>query len=315
MINRSCGVLNYQLLGSSCIEWHGNTLAVNSTKSNWIWAAKDGPAVSSSSQGANLQMHDDNGQFTFDLTQSRSGNSLNPFADQATTTAAAGSSTSSAAASSGERDSGDGDSLSASSSSSGEESGSSEGGDGGGDQILIAHGVIMSLAWVIFFPLGAIIIRALPSRHVVRLHYMTQVFAYILALTGMALGIYVAVKPEYLINIYHPIIGLVVMGLATIQPILGTIHHRIYKAKQQRTGWAVAHVWLGRIVITLAIINGGLGLRMAANTKDGEIAYGVVAGVVWLVWMAVAIRHEVKNARATGASESQKHTEEKVSSS
>lgn len=30
----------------------------------------------------------------------------------------------------------------------------------------------------------------------------------------------------------------------------------------------------------LAVINGGLGLKLAANTTGGEIAYGVVAGVV-----------------------------------
>ena len=156
----------------------------------------------------------------------------------------------------------------------------------------------MSLAWVIFFPLGAIIIRTISSRNVIHVHSLTQSFAYTLALVGMALGIYVATNPYNMINVYHPIIGLVVVGLATVQPILGTIHHRIYKVHGQRTAWATTHIVLGRLVITLAIINGGLGLRMAGNSRKGEIAYGVVAGIVWLVWMAVAVRSWVNRDKA-----------------
>lgn len=66
------------------------------------------------------------------------------------------------------------------------------------------------------------------------------------------------------------------------------MHHFIYKSRHIRTFWATAHVWYGRVVITLGIINGGLGLRLSGNTVKGEIAYGVIAGVMWAVWMAVA---------------------------
>lgn len=37
------------------------------------------------------------------------------------------------------------------------------------------------------------------------------------------------------------------------------------------------------------IINGGFGLSLADNTKGGTIAYGVVAGVMWILWMAVIL--------------------------
>ncbi len=88
---------------------------------------------------------------------------------------------------------------------------------------------------------------------------------------------------------YHPIIGLVVIGLLLFQPMLGLVHHQIYKTRHIRTFWATAHVWFGRVVITLGIINGGLGLRLSANTAKGEIAYGVIAGVMWWLWMVVVI--------------------------
>lgn len=63
----------------------------------------------------------------------------------------------------------------------------------------------------------------------------------------------------------------------------------MYVRQQKRTIWSTAHVWFGRIVITLGIINGGLGLDFSGNTTEVEIAYGVVAGVVWFAWVGVMI--------------------------
>lgn len=42
-------------------------------------------------------------------------------------------------------------------------------------------------------------------------------------------------------------------------------------------------------MIILAIVNGGLGLSLAANTHGGEIAYGVVAGVIGVVYIAAVV--------------------------
>jgi len=41
--------------------------------------------------------------------------------------------------------------------------------------------------------------------------------------------------------------------------------------------------------MVLGIINGGLGLKLADNTKSGEIAYGVVAGVVAVVYAVLVV--------------------------
>jgi hypothetical protein len=55
------------------------------------------------------------------------------------------------------------------------------------------------------------------------------------------------------------------------------------------------------------IINGGLGLQLAANTKKGKIAYGVVAGVVAVVYMVlVGVKRKggpTAEARQPGAGE------------
>ena len=91
------------------------------------------------------------------------------------------------------------------------------------------------------------------------------------------------------LNYYHPIIGIVVISLLAFQPVIGLLHHRLYKTSSNPTGWSTMHVWLGRLVITLGIINGGLGLRFAADTTNGEIIYGIFAGLVWLVYVGVTV--------------------------
>ena len=98
----------------------------------------------------------------------------------------------------------------------------------------------------------------------------------------------------------HPIIGIIVVGSLIFQPIGGLIHHYMYKKYHRSTIWAITHVWWGRIIVTVGIINGGLGLMLSGNTIKGEIAYGVIAGVVWLVWMAVAVWGHLRRRGTSG---------------
>lgn len=43
------------------------------------------------------------------------------------------------------------------------------------------------------------------------------------------------------------------------------------------------------MLILLGAINGGLGLQLSANTTSGEIAYGVIAGVVFVIYVVVDV--------------------------
>ena len=96
------------------------------------------------------------------------------------------------------------------------------------------------------------------------------------------------------ISKYHPIIGLTIIAALLFQPVLSALHHAVYVREQRRSIWSTLHVWWGRVVLTLAIIQGGLGLKFANNTTGGEIAYGVVAGVIWCAWLGVAVWHDTK---------------------
>ena len=110
--------------------------------------------------------------------------------------------------------SGDASAGGASGGSDGDASGGG-GGDGGGGSAMmippalipflervnratIAHGTIMCLAFVIFFPSGSLLIRLGHFKGVVYLHAGIQMFAYMMALAGLGLGVYVANAPTKL---------------------------------------------------------------------------------------------------------------------
>ena len=75
------------------------------------------------------------------------------------------------------------------------------------------------------------------------------------------------------------------MALFIVQPWLGYLHHQMYKKNHQRTWLAVVHVWVGRILLILGLINGGLGLQAANNSVKGEIVYGVFAGISFIAYV------------------------------
>jgi hypothetical protein len=61
---------------------------------------------------------------------------------------------------------------------------------------------------------------------------------------------------------------------------------------------------MGWVAVTLGIVNGGLGLNLAdsmgMSSKAGMIAYGVVAAVMWVAWVAASVvgerRRKARNA-------------------
>lgn len=106
-----------------------------------------------------------------------------------------------------------------------------------------------------------------------------------------------------LINNPHPIIGIVLLIVLFFQPFLGFFHHLLFKRKQKRGIFSYGHIWIGRLAITLGIINGGLGLwyarrfPLAPPSTGAIIGYGVVAGFMWLLYVASAIIGERRRGR------------------
>lgn len=59
-------------------------------------------------------------------------------------------------------------------------------------------------------------------------------------------------------NTAHQVIGIIAFIFILVQFTLGVLHHRVFKKTQNPTKFAPIHVWLGRVVIVLGIVNGFL---------------------------------------------------------
>lgn len=186
---------------------------LKSSSTSWIWSVRDGSALNTNDQAANLQIHSVQGAFKLDLTKAAGGNSVNPFQDATATSTAAGGTAPTAAVS----DANSGPNANGTSGASGAspDGASSASGDDSGSQamttrMIIAHGIIMPLAFVIFFPLGALTIRVLSTPGAIWVHGGAQVFAYSMAIVGLGLGVWIAVNtqqvsgPFFLARLYLP---------------------------------------------------------------------------------------------------------------
>ena len=91
--------------------------------------------------------------------------------------------------------------------------------------------------------------------------------------------------------------GTIVVALLGLQPILGWLHHQYFLKNQRRGLISHAHIWYGRILMILGIVNGGLGLQLADAPKAFTIAYSVVAGIVSILYVAGTLVGEMRKRR------------------
>ncbi|OBT39967.1 hypothetical protein VE00_09992 [Pseudogymnoascus sp. WSF 3629] len=166
-----------------------------------------------------------------------------------------------------------------------------------------AHGILMGLAFVVVLPGGAILMRLLSSKGktAVWVHVGIQLVGWVLMISGLAMGAKVGKILDRLENNAHTILGTVVVALLLFQPLFGFLHHRRFMATQKRGKMTLFHVWYGRILILLGMLNGGFGLKLAANSPGGNIAYGVVAGVIGATYVAVIVHFEVTGGSKTSS--------------
>ena len=169
---------------------------------------------------------------------------------------------------------------------------------------LIAHGFLMTFAIGLFLPLGATIIQVVPWRKKVsHLHAPLQAFALAMLVSGMGVGIYLGVSTGK-IDYYHPIIGFIVVGgLLLFQPLMGLYAHLHLKRSGVKSVFSYVHRWWGRTLVTLGVINGGLGFRLAGIGTPGVpvgavIAYSIIAGIVLTSYLLVVVLGTVRQVQA-----------------
>jgi len=312
----SDGSLVANIRCDTCLSWSGGSMDPTSTSSSWIYAYKSGSAIDSTSSSADISQHDGTGQFNLNLVQGTGGSSSNPFvassdgsssaAPSATGSAAAtGSQTGSASQPTG-TDSGATTTASTTATATGgvsvplassnpSSSGISHFAPDPNKNVRVAHAVIMSLVFVLLFPLSALTIY-LPYHEKVRhIHAPLQLISLVLMLIGFGTGVQLAKRLDITTG-YHQIVGyIVVVWMVLIQPALGLGQHLHFRKTGTRSPMGHVHRWLGRIIIILGIVNGGLGFMQAGPVGQRDvptysvIVYGIFAGLIFLVYLAVLI--------------------------
>ncbi|KAI8946003.1 hypothetical protein F4801DRAFT_566055 [Xylaria longipes] len=176
----------------------------------------------------------------------------------------------------------------------------------------LAHGVLASIAFAFLFPLGAILLRSVPGKGSFASHWVIQLVASALYLIAAGLGLYLLSiiripSGAGLLDIArgnaHPIIGIVLLVALFFQPIFGVLHHRRFKKLKRRTWVSHVHLWIGRLGITLGIINGGLGLALAGVKGAPVVAYAVISSVMWSLWVLATLLRAFKDSKGRGEKE------------
>lgn len=186
--NVKCKRLNVSLriagadggIGSNCNSWSGGTADFTSGSGNWIYAYQSsGGPKNTDDQSAMINYHSRGGVFSWNYANAKGGNSVNPLV---------------IAAPSGTNNS-DSDTANPDSGTTNPDSGFTPidaGTASNRTKMLIAHGVLASLAFVILFPAGAIAMRLASIPGIVMIHAAFQVFAYLVYIAAFGLGVYIA---------------------------------------------------------------------------------------------------------------------------
>ncbi|RDW89636.1 hypothetical protein BP6252_01668 [Coleophoma cylindrospora] len=253
----SKGVMTANIKCSNCNSWSGGSMSFTDTKSNWIYAYLSGAAISSDSVSANLGQHSQYGTTTLNLASAAGGSSSNPFLTSTATTSSnsgVGSSTNSADAVATYQ------------------------------KVLMAHAIMMPVAFVLMYPIGGMIIRLLHFGGVWKLHAGWMILTLGLTIAGFGTGVYLADTSKR-ISASHAVLGIIVVVALCAQPISGWLHHSIFvKYGQSPNKFTFPHMVWGRIWISIGIINGGLGLKLSDNSETGKVAYAVCAFIMWTAW-------------------------------
>lgn len=260
------GVMTANVRCSNCQSWQSSgSMDFTASSGGWIHARLSGSAIDSTDIEQRIAQHSTHSEFTWPFAPAVGGASANPFQN----TTLASNTTTTTGGSSGEGGSSTVDTAT----------------------VLWIHGIFASIAFILLFPLGAILIRLGNFPGLIWVHAGLQMFAWLLFITAFGLGLYYGVT-DHSMNETHPIIGIVLFVLMLFQPLLGWLHHRRFVRTGARSFSSYSHIWIGRTAILLGMINGGLGMQLAGVSNTYIIVYSVFAGVLGAAYLGAIVYGE-----------------------
>ena len=267
------GMMTANVKCSNCQKWNGGSADFSGTgNSDWVYAYKVGSAINSDDPNAVISQHDNAEPFTFSLASAQGGSDTNPF---------------------------NGSAVTAPDHPTGPPGAPSFGGNLASAQttLVAVHGGLASVAFIFLFPIGGILIRLAKFHGLIWVHAVLQMVAYALYFVAFGMGMFLS-HTLGLEDHAHPIIGIVIFLALLSQPFTGYVHHRLFKKYNRRTAVSYFHLGIGRIAILLGMINGFLGVALAANMPKGaQIGHAVVTVIMLIVYAVSVVIGEIRRKR------------------
>jgi hypothetical protein len=155
-----------------------------SGQSNWISAWKSGDSLDSTNPAAIITQHDSMTLFQVNLGKASISSDSNPFTGSSASSSGSNSGSNPGSSSSGDDGDGDGDDNGNGSAVSGVSGGSTP-----SQTLPTAHGVIMSIVFVILYPLGSSLMPLIGKWYI---HASWQTIAFLLMWAGFGIGVFIA---------------------------------------------------------------------------------------------------------------------------
>ena len=123
------------------------------------------------------------------------------------------------------------------------------------NHLVVLHAVILTGAFGIAMPLAVILLRI--SRFGFKPHWILQSLALGASLVGLAIAIYMSAKSTAFghFDAAHQILGILIVTLLLPQAFLGRAHHVQFRRTKRRALVSYLHLWSGRAVIALGMLN------------------------------------------------------------
>lgn len=129
----------------------------------------------------------------------------------------------------------------------------------------IAHGTVMSVAIVLFYPIGAIMMKLCSFRHLVRFNIAWQMAGMAVMLTCFGLGCRLSVLHNEVSGLLYSI-PLLFLSCTGAPPMVWSTDHRILQV------WTKTHEIFGTVIVGLFLVNHSSASYTTATTALRESA-------------------------------------------
>ena len=150
--------------------------------------------------------------------------------------------------------------------------------------LITIHAILLAGSFVLLFPLGVIILRWFGH---VKWHWITQLFAAASCTVGLGVAVgFSRMDPEFSsFSQPHQIIGIVAVTALFAQAYFGYAHHLGFKRTGRRTAISYLHLWTGRLVVPLGMLEACLGFNLASQTLQAVAAALVSLAILVLTYL------------------------------